>query len=237
MAAKKVTHVIRGSPCLKIIIIIASSLLLVHVIVIVLFLFQLQIWDTAGQERFRSITQSYYHSADALVLVFDITSKESFNALPSWLREVEQYASPKVISVLVGKKYYHYHFMPLPPTCTLCISSRNAYVIQMITEGVSKNYPSNSNFGISLKHTRRSRVCFGLLQSYRGWIILLTPDQVMCIICFIKWWHGSLSVIKFVTKTPPFSHWHCRAVLYTIKISLLPNVRSTCNCLIWSWIC
>ncbi|XP_041457606.1 ras-related protein Rab-30-like [Lytechinus pictus] len=65
---------------------------------------KLQIWDTAGQERFRSITQSYYHSADALVLVFDVTSKESFNALPSWLREVEQYASPKVISVLVGNK-------------------------------------------------------------------------------------------------------------------------------------
>lgn len=64
---------------------------------------QLQIWDTAGQERFRSITQSYYHSADALVLVFDVTSKESFNSLPSWLKEVEQYASPKVISVLVGK--------------------------------------------------------------------------------------------------------------------------------------
>ncbi|XP_022086230.1 ras-related protein Rab-30-like isoform X1 [Acanthaster planci] len=65
---------------------------------------KLQIWDTAGQERFRSITQSYYHSADALVLVFDVTSTESFNALPSWLKEVEQYASPKVISVLVGNK-------------------------------------------------------------------------------------------------------------------------------------
>ncbi|XP_022086232.1 ras-related protein Rab-30-like isoform X2 [Acanthaster planci] len=64
---------------------------------------KLQIWDTAGQERFRSITQSYYHSADALVLVFDVTSTESFNALPSWLKEVEQYASPKVISVLVGE--------------------------------------------------------------------------------------------------------------------------------------
>ena len=72
-----------------------------------------------------------------------------------------------------------------------------------ITEGVSKNYPSDSNFGISLKHTRRSRLCFGLFQSYRGWITLLTPDQVMCIICFIKWWHGSLSFDN-VTKTPPF---------------------------------
>lgn len=65
---------------------------------------KLQVWDTAGQERFRSITQSYYHSADALVLVYDITSRESFNSLPGWVKEVEQYASRKIISVLVGNK-------------------------------------------------------------------------------------------------------------------------------------
>lgn len=72
-------------------------------IVNVAVLLQLQVWDTAGQERFRSITQSYYHSADALVLVYDITSRESFNSLPGWVKEVEQYASRKIISVLVGK--------------------------------------------------------------------------------------------------------------------------------------
>uniref|UniRef100_A0A8B9QV32 Ras-related protein Rab-30 n=1 Tax=Anas platyrhynchos TaxID=8839 RepID=A0A8B9QV32_ANAPL len=54
---------------------------------------KLQIWDTAGQERFRSITQSYYRSAN-----------ESFRCLPEWLREIEQYASNKVITVLVGNK-------------------------------------------------------------------------------------------------------------------------------------
>ena len=64
---------------------------------------QLQIWDTAGQERFRSITQSYYRSANALILTYDITCEESFRCLPEWLREIEQYASNKVITVLVGK--------------------------------------------------------------------------------------------------------------------------------------
>uniref|UniRef100_A0AC35GKL0 Uncharacterized protein n=1 Tax=Panagrolaimus sp. PS1159 TaxID=55785 RepID=A0AC35GKL0_9BILA len=39
---------------------------------------KLQIWDTAGQERFRSITSSYYRDADALLLVFDVTSRPSF---------------------------------------------------------------------------------------------------------------------------------------------------------------
>lgn len=36
---------------------------------------KLQIWDTAGQERFRSITQSYYRSAHALILVFDVANQ------------------------------------------------------------------------------------------------------------------------------------------------------------------
>ncbi|XP_025032451.1 ras-related protein Rab-30 isoform X4 [Python bivittatus] len=65
---------------------------------------KIKIWDTAGQERFRSITQSYYRSANALILTYDITCEESFRCLPEWLREIEQYASNKVITVLVGNK-------------------------------------------------------------------------------------------------------------------------------------
>lgn len=65
---------------------------------------KLQIWDTAGQERFRSITQSYYRSAHALILVYDVSAQPSFDCLPHWLREVEEYASPKVLRVLVGNK-------------------------------------------------------------------------------------------------------------------------------------
>lgn len=69
-----------------------------------LMLFQLQIWDTAGQERFRSITQSYYRSANALILTYDITCEDSFRCLPEWLREIEQYANNQVVTILVGKK-------------------------------------------------------------------------------------------------------------------------------------
>lgn len=64
--------------------------------------FQLQIWDTAGQERFRSITQSYYRSAHALILVYDISCQPTFDCLPDWLREIEEYANSKVLRVLVG---------------------------------------------------------------------------------------------------------------------------------------
>ncbi len=65
---------------------------------------QLQIWDTAGQERFRTITQSYYRSADAIVLVYDIGSATTFRNLPEWLQEVERYAGKDVHRILIGNK-------------------------------------------------------------------------------------------------------------------------------------
>ena len=65
---------------------------------------QLQIWDTAGQERFRTITQSYYRSADAIVLVYDISSLDTFRSLPEWLEEIERYAGKQVYRVLIGNK-------------------------------------------------------------------------------------------------------------------------------------
>ncbi|XP_054112432.2 ras-related protein Rab-37 isoform X5 [Callithrix jacchus] len=40
---------------------------------------KLQIWDTAGQERFRSVTHAYYRDAQALLLLYDITNKASFD--------------------------------------------------------------------------------------------------------------------------------------------------------------
>lgn len=60
--------------------------------------------DTAGQERFRSITQSYYRSAHALILVYDISCQPTFDCLPDWLREIQEYANSKVLKILVGNK-------------------------------------------------------------------------------------------------------------------------------------
>lgn len=65
---------------------------------------KLQIWDTAGQERFRSVTRSYYRGAAGALLVYDITSRESYNSLSNWLVDARTLASPNIAVLLVGNK-------------------------------------------------------------------------------------------------------------------------------------
>ncbi|KAJ3450331.1 ras and ef-hand domain-containing protein [Anaeramoeba flamelloides] len=65
---------------------------------------KLQIWDTAGQERFRTITSTYYRSADGILLVYSITSKESFDQIHHWYNEIKKNAPKSVATVLVGNK-------------------------------------------------------------------------------------------------------------------------------------
>uniref|UniRef100_A0A669CF96 RAB37, member RAS onco family n=1 Tax=Oreochromis niloticus TaxID=8128 RepID=A0A669CF96_ORENI len=62
------------------------------------------IWDTAGQERFRSVTHAYYRDAHALLLLYDITSKSSFDNIRAWLTEIHEYAQSNVVIMLLGNK-------------------------------------------------------------------------------------------------------------------------------------
>lgn len=65
---------------------------------------KLQLWDTAGQEKFRTITNSYYRGAHGIVVVYDITDKESFNNVRHWVEEVDKYAAENVHKLLLGNK-------------------------------------------------------------------------------------------------------------------------------------
>ncbi|KAM0791375.1 hypothetical protein ACM66B_005840 [Microbotryomycetes sp. NB124-2] len=65
---------------------------------------KVQLWDTAGQERFRSVTRNYYRGACGAVIVYDITSRASFDSLSSWLADARALASPDLKVVLVGNK-------------------------------------------------------------------------------------------------------------------------------------
>lgn len=65
---------------------------------------KLQIWDTAGQERFRTITSAYYRGADGIIMVYDVTSEESFRHINDWLTEVNRYAAENTSKLIVGNK-------------------------------------------------------------------------------------------------------------------------------------
>ncbi len=65
---------------------------------------KLQIWDTAGQEAFRSIVGSFYRNAKGVLLIYDITSRASFQKIETWLKECKEFCSEHVVLVLVGNK-------------------------------------------------------------------------------------------------------------------------------------
>ncbi|XP_056326184.1 ras-related protein Rab-26 isoform X2 [Danio aesculapii] len=63
-----------------------------------------RIWDTAGQERFRSVTHAYYRDAHALLLLYDVTNKSSFDNIQAWLTEIHEFAQQNVVIMLLGNK-------------------------------------------------------------------------------------------------------------------------------------
>ncbi len=65
---------------------------------------KMQIWDTAGEERFRNVISSYFKGSHGILLVYDITNKDSFKNLENWLIEIEKNASENVLKILIGNK-------------------------------------------------------------------------------------------------------------------------------------
>ena len=64
------------------------------------------IWDTCGQERFRAVTRQYYHDTQAILLVFDLTNKKTFNNLKSWYDEALNYINnTNCLFFILGNKW------------------------------------------------------------------------------------------------------------------------------------
>ncbi|KAL4216829.1 hypothetical protein ACF0H5_024550 [Mactra antiquata] len=65
---------------------------------------KLQVWDTAGQERFRSMAPMYYRKANAAMLIYDITSSDTFYDIKDWINELKRNVDTPIITCLVGNK-------------------------------------------------------------------------------------------------------------------------------------
>ncbi|OCT86232.1 EF-hand calcium-binding domain-containing protein 4B [Xenopus laevis] len=64
----------------------------------------LQLWDTAGQERYRSITKQFFRKADGVIVMYEITCKETFMAVRQWLTSVEEATGENIPITMLGNK-------------------------------------------------------------------------------------------------------------------------------------
>jgi len=65
---------------------------------------KLLLWDSSGDNKFRNITASFYRQPHAVVVVFDVTSRVSFENIQRWLNDVKRCATDDIVKVLVGNK-------------------------------------------------------------------------------------------------------------------------------------
>lgn len=65
---------------------------------------ELQLWDTAGQELFRAITRGYYRGSLGAFIVYDITSRDTFENVPRWLNDVKSSDRSDIVCILIGNK-------------------------------------------------------------------------------------------------------------------------------------
>ena len=67
-------------------------------------LYRVQIWDTAGQENFRSITRAYYKNSVCALVVYDISKRETFDNISTWIEDCRNQSPKTIYMVLVGNK-------------------------------------------------------------------------------------------------------------------------------------
>lgn len=65
---------------------------------------KLNIWDTTGEEKYRSLSTLFFRSAHGVLIFYDVTSRESFEKIGMWMKEVKEKSPEGVDVVLVGNK-------------------------------------------------------------------------------------------------------------------------------------
>ena len=66
--------------------------------------YRIQMWDTSGKENFRSITRAYYKNSVCALVVYDISNRNSFNNVSTWIEDCRNNSSEKIFMVLIGNK-------------------------------------------------------------------------------------------------------------------------------------
>lgn len=102
---------------------------------------KLQIWDTAGQERYRNVTKSFFKSALGVLIVFDLTSKESFKNLEEWFNLIDQHAPEDVSICVLGNK------IDLKKEITV----KHEEINQFLENKIAKYYEVSAKSGLNIE--------------------------------------------------------------------------------------
>uniref|UniRef100_A0A0B7AHV1 Uncharacterized protein n=1 Tax=Arion vulgaris TaxID=1028688 RepID=A0A0B7AHV1_9EUPU len=66
--------------------------------------YKFQIWDTAGQEKYRALAPMYYRGSAAAIIVYDVTRETSFQAVKSWVQELQRHGPSRIVIAIAGNK-------------------------------------------------------------------------------------------------------------------------------------
>ena len=136
--------------------------------------YRVKIWDTAGQERYKSLTQNFYRNADGVVLVYDLTDKDSFDKIRGWIQSVHE-NSKDVKLILIGnkldlidkrkvsresgEKLASYHNIPFFETSAKDTRGVNDAFDKLISDVVSEIKEKRSSSKIELVNTKPYYSC------------------------------------------------------------------------------
>ena len=141
-------------------------------------LIKMQIWDTAGQDRFRAIIKNYYKGSHGIILMFDLTSQDSFNNIKNWLVQIKDNTNEKIKIILVGNKCdavnrrvidkekaeklgkdFDLKYFEASAKDNLNVNETFTFLTKEIYNVLEKNY-KNNEFGLT-KGKKKSKCCKG----------------------------------------------------------------------------
>ena len=101
----------------------------------------LLLYDTAGQEKFRSLIPMYTRDANIILLVYDITRKESFNHIPDWVKDLTNVNFENVIFALIGNKIDLNDKREVEKSEGEKYSSENNMIFEEVSAKTGENFP------------------------------------------------------------------------------------------------
>ncbi len=136
---------------------------------------RVQLWDTVGQEKFRSITQSLISKMQGIVIMFDLTNKETYDNIKTWI-ELIQEQSKKLPIIIIGNKCdleeerqvtyeegkelakkYNIDFMEISNKKDINVQEAGNLIINKILEIKEKNETKNENENVKLTKESQSK--------------------------------------------------------------------------------